>query len=382
MPTKKPTSSRHAKHPGKPATHGPAKPVAKAKSVAQQTSAGRTARPAPGGVQRYVVGVDLGGTNIVVGAMPLDGTREFGVRSEPTHSELGADSVVERIGRMIDDVIATTGTETGAARRDFIGVGIGAPGPLDRAHGIVIVTPNLGWRDFPLRDRISARVKLPATLDNDANCATVGEWWRGAAAGGRNVVGMTIGTGIGGGLILEGQLYHGSSDVAGEVGHTTIDPTGRRCKCGNYGCLEAYASGPAIAQRATEALSGGEASLLREMIQDDMSRMTARIVYDAATLGDPLAVEVVRETARFLGTGVANLLNIFNPDVVVLAGGVAAAGDALFEPLRAEVRRRAFRPAVEACRIVGGTLAGTAGVVGAVATFMMQTLGGIGPHHE
>ncbi|MFI5248630.1 MAG: ROK family protein [Gemmatimonadales bacterium] len=383
MPSKKPASSRHAHRPAKRAAHSPAKASVTAKSAGQRTATGRTVQTKPGaGGQRYVIGVDLGGTNIVVGAMPLDGTREYGVRSEPTHSELGADSVVERIGRMIDDVIATTGTETGAARRDFIGVGIGAPGPLDREHGIVIVTPNLGWRDFPLRDRVSARVKLPATLDNDANCATVGEWWRGAAAGGRNVVGMTIGTGIGGGLILEGQLYHGSSDVAGEVGHTTIDPTGRRCKCGNYGCLEAYASGPAIAQRATEALAGGEASLLRELIQDDMSRMTARIVYDAATLGDPLAVEVVRETARFLGTGVANLLNIFNPDVVVLAGGVAAAGDALFEPLRAEVRRRAFRPAVEACRIVGGTLAGTAGVVGAVATFMMQTLGGIGPHEH
>jgi glucokinase len=383
MPSKKPTSSRQAKHPETRAKHTPAKSAAPAKSAGHRPAPGRTVntRPATDG-QRYVVGVDLGGTNIVVGAMPLDGSCEYGVRSEPTHSELGADSVVERIGRMIDDVIAATETETGAARRDFIGVGIGAPGPLDREHGIVIVTPNLGWRDFPLRDRISARVKLPATLDNDANCATVGEWWRGAAAGARNVVGMTIGTGIGGGLILEGQLYHGSSDVAGEVGHTTIDPTGRKCKCGNYGCLEAYASGPAIAQRATEALAGGEASLLRELVQNDMSRMTARIVYDAATLGDPLAVEVVRETARFLGTGVANLLNIFNPDVVVLAGGVAAAGDALFEPLRAEVRRRAFRPAVEACRIVGGTLAGTAGVVGAVATFMMQTLGGIGPHEK
>ena len=383
MPSKKHTSSRHAKHPETPAAHRPAKPAAKAKNAAHRAVPGHIVNTTPrAGAQRYVIGVDLGGTNIVVGAMPLDGTREYGVRTEPTHSELGADSVIERIGRMIDEVIAQTGTETGAARRDFIGVGIGAPGPLDREHGIVIVTPNLGWRDFPLRDRVSARVKLPATLDNDANCATVGEWWRGAAAGGRNVVGMTIGTGIGGGLILEGQLYHGSSDVAGEVGHTTIDPTGRRCKCGNYGCLEAYASGPAIAQRATEALAGGEASLLRELIQDDMSRMTARIVYDAATLGDPLAVEVVRETARFLGTGVANLLNIFNPDVVVLAGGVATAGDALFEPLRAEVRRRAFRPAVEACRIVGGTLAGTAGVVGAVATFMMQTMGGIGPHHH
>ena len=195
--------------------------------------------------------------------------------------------------------------------------------------------------------------------------------------GARHVVGVTIGTGIGGGLILDGELYHGASDVAGEIGHTTIDSTGRRCKCGNYGCLEAYASGPAIAERAREALAGGEASLLRDLVDCDLSRLTARIVYDAATRGDPMAREVVRETARFLGTGLANLLNIFNPDVVVLAGGVTDAGDALFEPLRAEVRRRAFRPAVDACRIVPGALGGSAGVVGAVATFKMQRMGGV-----
>lgn len=327
--------------------------------------------------QRYIIGVDLGGTNIVTGAMPIDGSRQHAIHSQPTRAELGADGVVERIGQMIADTIAATSAETGATEDDFVGVGIGAPGPLDRKRGIVIVTPNLGWRDFPLRDAVSTRVGLPATLDNDANCATVGEWWCGAAKGGRNVVGMTIGTGIGGGLILDGKLYHGASDVAGEVGHTTIDSTGRRCKCGNYGCLEAYASGPAIAERAREALSGGESSLLRDLVAGDLSRITARTVYDAATRGDPTAREVVRDTARFLGAGIANLLNIFNPDVVVLAGGVTDAGAALFEPMRAEVRRRAFRPAVDACRIVPGSLAGSAGVVGAVATFKMQTMGGV-----
>jgi glucokinase len=326
---------------------------------------------------RYIVGVDLGGTNIVVGAMPTDGSREYALRSQPTRPELGAEQVVDRIAQMIEDVIADTSAETGSTRDDFAGVGIGSPGPLDRERGVVIVTPNLGWRDFPLRDAVSTRVDLPATLDNDANCATVGEWWCGAAKGGRHVVGVTIGTGIGGGLILDGQLYHGASDVAGEVGHTTIDSTGRRCKCGNYGCLEAYASGPAIAERAREALAGGEASLLRDLVGGDLTRVTARVVYEASTRGDPVAREVVRDTARFLGAGIANLLNIFNPDVVVLAGGVTDAGDALLEPLRGEVRRRAFRPAVDACRIVPGILAGSAGVVGAVATFQMQLMGGV-----
>ncbi len=324
---------------------------------------------------QYIIGVDLGGTNIVVGAMPVDGSREYAVRSQTTRAEQGADAVIDRIVQMIAEVIADTSAETGAARTDFLGVGIGAPGPLDRARGVVIVTPNLGWRDFPLRQVIRDRVGLPATLDNDANCATVGEWWCGAARGGRDVVGMTIGTGIGGGLILNGELYHGASDVAGEVGHMTIDSTGRRCKCGNYGCLEAYASGPAIAERAREALAGDEPSLLRDAVGCDLTRITAKLVYEASTSGDPIAREVVRDTARFLGAGLANLLNIFNPDTVVLAGGVTDAGDALFDPLRSEVRRRAFRPAVEACRIVPGSLAGTAGVVGAVATFKAQTMG-------
>lgn len=327
--------------------------------------------------QRYIVGVDLGGTNIVAGAMPEDGSRQIAMRSQPTHAELGADVVATRIIQIIGDVITVTMAETGADRSDFMGVGIGAPGPLDREKGLVIIAPNLGWRNYPLRDLIAGGVGLPATLDNDANCATLGEWWCGAARGARNVVGLTIGTGIGGGLILDGRLYHGASDVAGELGHTTIDSTGRRCKCGNYGCLEAYASGPNIAERAREAIGSDEASVLRDLVDGKLELITAQTVYDAANQGDQIAREVVRDTAKFLGIGVANLLNIFNPDVVVIAGGVTQAGDALFEPMRAEVRRRAFKPAVDACQIVAATLPGTAGVVGAVATFKQQQLGGV-----
>lgn len=322
--------------------------------------------------ERYIIGVDLGGTNIVIGAMPTDGSRQLAVHSIPTRADLGADGVVARIAELIEQVIAETCEATGTTRASFLGVGIGSPGPLDRERGLVIFTPNLGWRDFPLRDRVQDAVRLPATLDNDANCATLGEWWIGAAKGARHVVGLTIGTGIGGGLILDGRLYHGASDVAGEIGHTTIDSTGRRCGCGNYGCLEAYASGPAIAERARESLAGGESSVMTSLVNGDLSRLTAALVYAASKQGDELAIQVVRETARFLGAGIANLLNIFNPEVVVLAGGVTQAGDALFEPMRAEVRRRAFRPAVEACRIVPGELRGTAGVVGAVATFAQQ----------
>ena len=327
---------------------------------------------------KYIVGVDLGGTNIVVGACAEDGSKDYAMRSEPTRSDQGADAVVDRMVRMIETAIKETMAETGAKRDDFVGVGVGSPGPLDREKGIIITTPNLGWVNFPLRDAIADRVGLPVRIDNDANCATLGEWWMGAAKGGRNVVGVTIGTGIGGGLILEGRLYHGSSDIAGEIGHTTIDVTGRRCKCGNYGCLEAYASGPSIAERAREQLQGGDhGSIMYQLVHGELERLTAAIVYDAAKKGDEIALEVVRETARFLGAGLANLLNVFNPDVVVIAGGVTQAGATLFEPLKREVRKRAFAAAVDACRIVPGSLPGNAGVVGAIASFKQQALGSV-----
>jgi glucokinase len=250
---------------------------------------------------------------------------------------------------------------------------VGAPGPLDTKRGIVLLTPNLGWVNMPLRQLIHDRLGLPAALDNDANCAVLGEWWVGAARGARHAIGITIGTGIGGGLIIDGQLYHGASDVAGEIGHTTIDTEGRRCKCGNYGCLEAYASGPNIALRAVEEMEAGAESRLRALVGGDLSKITAQTVYQAAADGDELALEVVNDTAKFLGVGIGNLLNVFNPEVVVVCGGVTLAGDHLFEPLRREVARRAFKPAVNACRIVPGELAGTAGVYGAAKIFLDQT---------
>jgi glucokinase len=224
---------------------------------------------------------------------------------------------------------------------------------------------------------MAAGLDLPVALDNDANCAVLGEWWRGAARNTKQAVGVTIGTGIGGGIIIDGRLYHGASDIAGEIGHMTIDANGRRCKCGNYGCLEAYASGPAIALRAVEAIESGTPSSLPAHAGGDLRKITAQTVYEAANAGDDLALEVVRETARFLGAGVANLVNIFNPEVVVICGGVTHAGASLFDPLRREVSRRAFKPAVQVCRIVPGELTGNAGVWGAARAFQEQVESGV-----
>jgi glucokinase len=322
---------------------------------------------------RFVLGIDIGGTNLVVGSVAEDGSRIVATASEPTHAEAGAKDVLERLVGLADRATAATRQEVPGA--EILGVGVGAPGPLDTKRGIVLLTPNLGWVNLPLRQIIHDRLGLPAALDNDANCAVLGEWWVGAARGARHAIGITIGTGIGGGLVLDGKLYHGASDVAGEIGHTTIDTEGRRCKCGNYGCLEAYAAGPSIAVRAVEESEAGAVSRLPSLVGGDLSKVTAQTVYQAAQDGDDLALEVVNDTARFLGVGIGNLLNVFNPEVVVVCGGVTAAGDHLFVPLRREVARRAFKPAVAACRIVPGELAGTAGVYGAAKAFLDQTLG-------
>jgi glucokinase len=324
---------------------------------------------------RWIVGVDIGGTNIVVGAVPFEGGEPVAVLSLPTEPERGADAVVTRVVDMVGATIQQLQKETGAAKEQVLGVGMGAPGPLNREKGVVIHTPNLGWRNFPLRDLVSQRLGLTATLDNDANCATYGEWWMGAGKPYDSLVGITLGTGIGGGLVINGEMIHGASDAAGELGHMTIDFTGRKCKCGNYGCLEAYCSGPNIAARAREGIEAGFESRITELVAGNLDRITAATVYEAAVLDDPYANEVVAETAKILGAGIANLINLLNPQAIVIAGGVTRAGEHLFAPLRSEVRRRAFRTAADACVILPAALPETAGVVGAAGVFKKTIYG-------
>jgi len=318
----------------------------------------------------WVVGVDVGGTNVVVGLVPTEGGRPCSLRKCATASLGEPDAVVRHLARIVDEVIDDGLGASGGSRADVLGIGIGSPGPLDLEAGVVLDAFNLGWKDFPLRDGLAEAVGLPAILDNDANCATWGEFWQGAGKGARSLVGVTLGTGIGGGVVLDGRLVHGASASAGEIGHMTIDFTGRRCKCGNYGCLEAYASGPNIAARAREGIEAGAESLLLRLVDGDPERITAVTVYEAILQGDGYAAEVMIETAKLLGAGIANIVNILNPEVVVIVGGVTRAGDFLFAPLRSEVRRRAFKSAEQACRIVPGALPETAGVIGAAGLFL------------
>src|SRR2546429_4425165 len=222
---------------------------------------------------RYVVGIDIGGTNIVAGSVAEDGSELLGLVSEPTISEQGADAVMARIVRLARASMAA------ARGKEIAGVGIGSPGRLDTKPGVVLLTPNLGWTNFPLRDRLARALDLPATLDNDANCAIFGEWWRGAARGANHVVGLTIGTGIGGGIVLAGKIYRGAADVAGEIGHMSIESHGRRCQCGNDGGLRGRAAGAAAAAPAGGGIGNGAHTSLPGYVNGDFSQITAQLGY-------------------------------------------------------------------------------------------------------
>lgn len=325
----------------------------------------------------WIIGVDIGGTNVVVGLVPVEGGPPAGLRSFQTLASRGAEDVVARVATAIRDAVAETLAATGASPDAVLGLGIGSPGPLNRETGVVVNTPNLGWRDFPLRNLLSEATGYEATLDNDANCATFGEWWLGAGRDVDSLVGITLGTGIGGGIVIRGEIVHGASDAAGEIGHMTIDFTGRKCKCGNYGCLEAYCSGPNIAARAREGIDAGVETVLVELVDGDLDRITAATVYEGVVLEDRWANEVMAETAKILGVGLANIINILNPQAVVITGGVTRAGDHLFVPLRAEIRRRAFKSAADACQILPAALPEVAGVIGAAAVFKKARFGAV-----
>lgn len=305
---------------------------------------------------RWIAGADIGGTNVVVGVVRSDGGGPAGVRTAPTRAQEGAAATVRRIAAMAREAAAAAGVRF---PEDVAGIGVGVPGPLDLASGTVLEMPNLGWKNVPLRELLAEAAGVPAILHNDADCAAYGEWRRGAGQGARCLVCLTLGTGIGGGIVLDGQLYQGAAGGAGEVGHTCVEIDGRLCGCGARGCVEAYASGPAIAARAVEAGYGGGSP----------GDVTAEAVCGAAADGDRRAARVVAEAGTVLGAAVANLVHVLAPDVIVLAGGVARAGELLFTPLRREVRRRAFAPARTVCRIVPAAFPETAGVVGAAELF-------------
>ncbi len=315
--------------------------------------------------QAYIVGADLGGTQIRACLADAGGNILREAR-QPTLAQEGVQPVLGRIKHTLHQVMDSV------AREGVLGIGMGSPGPLDPVAGIVVEAANLpGWKNVPLRDILMGEFHLPVWVNNDANVAALAEHRFGAGRGYSDLVYLTISTGIGGGFICGGKLLLGVHGFAGEPGHITIEPNGPRCNCGNIGCLEVLAAGPAIARRAAELVRAGQPSSLAPLLQTK-DELTAEMVGKAAQQGDAVALQAVQRAACYLGIGVLNLIHLFDPAVVILGGGVSKLGDLLFQPVQELVHQRGITSQQRETPIVPAALGDHVGLLGGVALVLMN----------
>ena len=316
-----------------------------------------------------ILGVDLGGTKILTAVTNPQGkilSRDHSITPAPKGHEAVIHSILESAHRVLG--------QADVAISDIIAVGVGAPGLINPETGILFTSPNLpGWRDIPLRDTIQEKLGKKTFLINDANAAALGEFYFGAARGTRNFIYITISTGIGGGIVIDGKIYSGAIGAAGEVGHMTIDDDGPICNCGNRGCWETLASGTALAREARHRIEGGMRTSILEYAEGDMEKVTALVIQDAAEKGDSLAKELIGRTGYYLGVGLANLINIFNPELIVIGGGLSNIGNMLLDPAFKVAGERAYEQAFQAVRFACAGLGRNSGVLGAAA-FALQEM--------
>jgi glucokinase len=310
-------------------------------------------------LQKTAIGVDLGGTNLRFGLVRED-EKIISRRRTGTMAAEGVETVLERLTGGIQTLAGKAQT----AGMKIAGIGIGVPGIISAKEGIVRLSPNLpGWEDIPLRARLKESFPYPVHVENDANAYALGEYWFGAGKGSSCMVCITLGTGVGGGIILAGNIWRGADGMAGEVGHITVNPDGPLCPCGNRGCLERYSSATAVIEMAVAAVARGEKTALKDLKK--AGPITAEAVADAAKKGDRVAGGIFVEVGKYLGIAIADLINLLNIECVVIGGGMAGAWDLFIVPLKEEVRARAFKIPAKRCRIVRGKLKDDAGILGA-----------------
>jgi len=309
---------------------------------------------------KVAVGVDIGGTNLRFGLVDAMGNI-LARKRMVTDAHQGVEKVMARIKRGIGDLIK----KAEGSGHNVVGIGLGMPGIISHAEGIVRFSPNLaGWVDVPLRDAIAEGFGLPVFVENDANAYALGEAWYGAGRGAKSLICITLGTGVGGGIILDGKVWRGADGMAGEVGHITVDPKGPECGCGNRGCLERYSSATAVLEHTVIALAKGKESSLKPLFKKHDGSLTADAVREAAEAGDKLALGVYKDAGKYLGIALADLINLLNIERVVIGGGMAGAWGLFIGPLQAEIDRRAFSIPADRCRIVRGLIDDDAAVIG------------------
>lgn len=316
-----------------------------------------------------VLAVDIGGTKIIAALINSDGNIETRVRTQ-TGAANGKDASLNNLFLAIDNVL----NQSGHNLDEIHSISIAAAGAIDMAKGVVTASPNLtGWFNVPLLALVRERYQVDSYLLNDAKAAAVAEHDFGAGKGVKNMIFLTISTGIGGGIIIDDKLYFGKSGVAGELGHMTVEASGPRCLCGNTGCMEIMASGRAIALDARSRIQKGASSILLELAGGNIDCITAETVADAARRGDTVSLAIIERAAFYLGVGMANIANIFNPGMIVSGGGVSKMGDLLLEPVRRVVRERAFRLAADDAVIVQAKFGDDSGVLGAASYAYRQS---------
>lgn len=323
-----------------------------------------------------MIGVDLGGTSLMAVALDRRG-RVLASRKRSTRPDLGPEGVTGRIAATVQKLLKDLGKKSKRVR----GIGIGSPGTVDPEKGVVLHAPNLGWTDHPLGPALGQLLRMPVTLDNDVNGGAVGEHVLGAGQGARNLVAIFVGTGIGGGIILDHRLYHGSCGGAGEVGYIKILADGSPCGCGREGCAEGLASRTAMERDLRRAVDSGRSSLVPAiMARMGRQRMTSRVIQEALREEDPLMMEILERAQYCLGLLVASLVNLLDPDCVVIGGGVAdRLKERFLEPIRATATRHILRaPHLEPVRILPSRLGDHAGSIGA-AVLAWDRLAGINP---
>lgn len=314
-----------------------------------------------------VLTADLGGTKMVIALVSPDGKIIDRFR-QPTLAKAGPETVIGRLYSGIDILLDRNNVLPG----QLAAMSLGIAGIIDIRNGIVDRAPNLpGWENLKLRDKISYKYAVPVEILNEADAAALGEHRYGAGKGLKNVVLSTLGTGIGGGLVLDGKLFTGSSGSAFEIGHMVIKEDGPECGCGKKGCLETLASGTAIAREARRRIAEGETSVLVDMVEGKIVDITAEKVHRAAKKGDGLALSVIADASYYLGLGIINLVSILNPEMIILGGSVARIGNLLLDPVRKMVKDKAFPLMVSNLKIVRARLGEDAGLIGA-ATYALD----------
>lgn len=315
----------------------------------------------------YVIGVDVGIRQLRVVIADLNATITNKIE-EPIPDGIGKKEFVKLLIDQVGGIIQ----HANLTKEKIIGIGIGMHGVVDATEGVALYAPNFDLKNVPIKATLEREFQLPVKVENDAKALALGENWFGYGVNVQNMVCLNIGNGIGAGIIIDDKLFNGKNGIAGEIGHTAIDLNGPKCSCGNHGCLQALAAGDAIRERALKEINSGRKSSIAELVNGDMDRVDGKVVHQAAIHGDELAIEVLKQSGRYLGVGIANLINLLNPELVVISGGVSKAGKFILDPIKTVVWERVLNQAAKQTDIVQSKLGDQGTVIGALTLVLAE----------